>query len=122
MASRASVSVDWKAPTSSCGSSRMKPTVSATTTGVPPGNAMRRTAIRLFWVQFALNLLWSPLFFGLHSPGAAFIDICLLWMAVVATALAFGRLRPLAGYLLLPYVLWVSFALVLNGTIWLMNA
>ena len=86
------------------------------------GSAMRRTAIRLFWLQFALNLLWSPLFFGLHSPGAAFVDICLLWTAVVATALAFGRLRPIAGYLLLPYVLWVSFALVLNGTIWLMNA
>jgi len=83
---------------------------------------MRRTALRLFWVQFALNLLWSPLFFGLHSPGLAFADICLLWMAVLATALAFGRVRPLAGYLLVPYVLWVSFALVLNGTIWLMNA
>ncbi len=84
-------------------------------------SAMRRTALRLFWVQFALNLLWSPLFFGLHSPGLAFADICLLWMAVLATALAFGRVRPLAGYLLVPYVLWVSFALVLNGTIWLMN-
>lgn len=83
--------------------------------------AMRRTALRLFWVQFALNLVWSPLFFGLHSPGLAFVDICLLWMAVLATALAFGRVRPLAGYLLVPYVLWVSFALVLNGTIWLMN-
>jgi len=83
---------------------------------------IRRTALRLFWVQFALNLLWSPLFFGLHSPGAAFVDICLLWMAVLAAALAFGKVRPLAGYMLLPYVLWVSFALVLNGTIWLMNA
>ena len=83
--------------------------------------AMRRTALRLFWVQFALNLLWSPLFFGLHSPGMAFVDICLLWTAVLATALAFGKVRPLAGYLMVPYVLWVSFALVLNGTIWLMN-
>ena len=83
--------------------------------------AMRRTALRVFWVQFALNLLWSPLFFGLHSPGMAFVDICLLWTAVLATALAFGKVRPLAGYLMLPYVLWVSFALVLNGTIWLMN-
>lgn len=82
---------------------------------------MRRTALRLFWVQFALNLLWSPLFFGLHSPGLAFVDICLLWMAVLATALAFGKVRSLAGYLMVPYVLWVSFALVLNGTIWLMN-
>lgn len=82
---------------------------------------IRRTAIRLFAVQFVLNLLWSPLFFGLHSPGAAFVDICLLWLAALASALAFGKVRPLAGYMLLPYVLWVSFALVLNGTIWLMN-
>lgn len=84
-------------------------------------SAMRRTALRLFWVQFVLNMAWSPLFFGLHNPGLAFVDICLLWMAVLATALAFGKVRPLAGYLLVPYVLWVSFALVLNGTIWLMN-
>ena len=62
------------------------------------------------------------MFFGLRSPGLAFVDICLLWVALLATMLAFGRVRPLAGYLLLPYLLWVSFALVLNGTIWLMNA
>lgn len=84
--------------------------------------AQRRRASRLFAVQFALNLIWTPLFFGLRSPGLAFVDICLLWVALLATMLAFGRVRPLAGYLLLPYLLWVSFALVLNGTIWLMNA
>ncbi|GAA4788767.1 TspO/MBR family protein [Lysobacter hankyongensis] len=82
----------------------------------------RRRASTLFAVQFVLNLLWTPLFFGLHSPGLAFVDICLLWIALLTTMLAFGRVRPLAGYLLLPYLLWVSFALVLNGTIWLMNA
>lgn len=84
--------------------------------------ALRRRATVLFAVQFALNLLWTPLFFGLHSPGLAFVDICLLWIALLTTMLTFGRVRPLAGYLLLPYLLWVSFALVLNGTIWLMNA
>jgi tryptophan-rich sensory protein len=83
---------------------------------------LRRRATALFAVQFALNLLWTPLFFGLHSPGLAFVDICLLWIALLTTMLVFGRVRPLAGYLLLPYLLWVSFALVLNGTIWLMNA
>lgn len=82
---------------------------------------LRRRAFVLFFVQFALNLAWTPLFFGLRSPGVAFIDICALWIVLLWTLLAFGRVRPLAGYLLLPYLLWVSFALVLNGTIWLMN-
>ncbi len=83
---------------------------------------LRKRALVLFAIQFALNLLWTPLFFGLRSPGLAFAEICLLWVALVSTVLAFGRLRPLAGYVLLPYLLWVSFALVLNGTIWLMNS
>ncbi len=83
---------------------------------------LRRRALILFAIQFGLNMAWTPLFFALHSPGLAFVDICLLWIALLATGLAFGRVRPLAGYLLLPYLLWVSFALVLNGTIWLMNS
>lgn len=83
---------------------------------------LRKRALVLFAIQFALNLLWTPLFFGLHSPGLAFAEICLLWIVLLSTMLAFGRIRPLAGYLLLPYLLWVSFALVLNGTIWLMNS
>jgi tryptophan-rich sensory protein len=74
-----------------------------------------------FAVQAVLNLAWTPLFFGLHSPGAAFVDICLLWPAVLWMTMRFGRISPLAGYLMGPYVLWTSFALVLNGTIWLMN-
>jgi len=88
----------------------------------PESEGMRKRALVLFVIQFALNLLWTPLFFGLHSPGLAFVEICLLWIALLSTMLAFGRVRPLAGYLLLPYLLWVSFALVLNGTIWLMNS
>ncbi|KFN43882.1 TspO/MBR family protein [Arenimonas oryziterrae] len=83
---------------------------------------LRRQAQALFALQFALNLAWTPLFFGLHSPRLAFIEICVLWIAVLATATSFGRIRALAGYLLVPYALWVSFALILNGTIWLMNA
>ena len=80
-----------------------------------------RHALALFVIQFLLNLAWTPLFFGLHTPGFAFLDICLLWITLLSTMLTFGRVRALAGYLLLPYLLWVSFALVLNGTIWLMN-
>lgn len=83
--------------------------------------AERRGTWWVFGAQAMLNLAWSPLFFGLKSPGLAFVDICLLWIAVLWTTMRFGRIRPLAGYLLVPYVLWVSFALVLNGTIWLMN-
>jgi translocator protein len=82
----------------------------------------RQRALAMFAIQFLLNLAWTPLFFGLHSPGLAFVEICLLWMALLSTTLVFGRIRALAGYLLLPYLLWVSFALVLNGTIWLMNS
>ena len=85
-------------------------------------DGLRRRAQILFAIQFALNMAWTPLFFELHSPGLAFAEICLLWGALLSTVLAFGRVRPLAGYLLLPYLLWVSFALVLNGTIWLMNS
>lgn len=81
----------------------------------------RRTAWIAFGIHAVLNLAWTPLFFGLRQPGLAFADICGVWLALLATMLWFGRIRPLAGYLLLPEVLWVSFALVLNGTIWLMN-
>ena len=85
-------------------------------------DGLRRRALILFAIQFALNMAWTPLFFALHSPGLAFAEICVLWVALLWTVLAFGRVRALAGYLLLPYLLWVSFALVLNGTIWLMNS
>ena len=83
--------------------------------------ALRQRAWPLFWIQLALNLAWTPIFFGLRQPMLAFAEICLLWIAILATAAAFGRVRALAGYLLVPYLLWVSFALILNGTIWLMN-
>ncbi|MGH8049738.1 MAG: TspO/MBR family protein [Arenimonas sp.] len=78
-------------------------------------------AMRLFWIQFVLNLAWTPIFFGLHQPGLAFIEICLLWLAALWAALAFGKISSAAGYLLVPYQAWLSFALVLNGTIWLLN-
>ena len=82
----------------------------------------RRGAWIAFGVHAVLNLSWTALFFGLKQPGLAFIDICLLWIVLLWMTLRFGRVRALAGYLQMPLVLWVSFALVLNGTIWLMNA
>jgi translocator protein len=82
---------------------------------------LRSRASRWFAAQFLLNLLWTPLFFGLRSPLLAVLDIGLLWIAISATMLAFRRVRPLAAWLLLPYLAWVSFAAVLNAAIWWLN-
>lgn len=73
-----------------------------------------RTALGLFLVQLAANALWSWLFFGWHQGALAFADILLLWMLIVATTVAFWRVKPLAGALLIPYLLWVSFVAALN--------
>ncbi|NOT58574.1 MAG: tryptophan-rich sensory protein [Deltaproteobacteria bacterium] len=78
-------------------------------------------ALRLFLLQWLLNALWTPLFFGLHRPGLAFAEIILLWLALVATLVSFWRVRKQAGVLLMPYLAWVSFAAALNFTIWRLN-
>jgi len=75
----------------------------------------------LFGVQLALNAAWSPLFFGLHRIDLALVDIVALWAAIVATTVAFWKVTPGAGGLFVPYLAWVSFATVLNFTIWRMN-
>jgi benzodiazapine receptor len=79
-------------------------------------------AMTLFAVQLVLNVAWSALFFGLRMPGAAFAEILLLWCLLVATAVAFWRAVPAAGWLMLPYAAWVTFASALNLAIWRMNA
>ncbi len=86
------------------------------------GFAVQRTALRWFLLQLFLNALWSPLFFGLHKPSLGFADILLLWLALLATVAAFWKARPLAGWLLLPYLVWVSFAAVLNLALWTLNS
>jgi translocator protein len=83
------------------------------------GNAAMPLA--LFAVQLAFNAAWSWLFFGLHSPGATFIDIVLLWAAIAATMAVFWRRSTLAGILFVPYLIWASFATVLNFAIWRLN-
>lgn len=85
------------------------------------GFAAQRHALILFLTQLGLNALWTPLFFGLQRPGLAFAEIILLWLAIVATILAFRRVSRIAVWLLLPYLAWVSFAAVLNGVLWNMN-
>jgi benzodiazapine receptor len=86
-----------------------------------PPSRERRIALTLMGVQLALNAAWSLLFFGLHLPGVAFVDIAALWIAIIATIVAFNAVRPAAAVTMVPYLLWVSFALVLNGTIWALN-
>jgi tryptophan-rich sensory protein len=85
------------------------------------GFAAQRFALALFLMQLLLNALWSPLFFGLRDPGLAFADIVLLWLAVLATVVAFWKTRPLTGALLVPYLAWVTFASVLNFAMWRLN-
>jgi benzodiazapine receptor len=80
-----------------------------------------KTAVSVFAVQIALNSLWSILFFGLHSPMYAFACIIALWMAIYINILLFMRISKPAGYLLVPYILWVSFAAVLNYYIFILN-
>lgn len=78
--------------------------------------------LALFGVQLGLNVLWSCLFFGLQSPGLAFLEVLLLWVAIAATMVTFWQRSVIAGILFLPYLAWVTFARILNFTIWRLNA
>ncbi len=78
-------------------------------------------ALTLFACQLVLNAVWSFLFFGLRLPGAAFVEIVVLWALILATLIACWRAVPVAGLLLVPYLLWVSFASALNFAIWRLN-
>ncbi|MFA9477395.1 TspO/MBR family protein [Phycisphaerales bacterium AB-hyl4] len=88
----------------------------------PSGFAKARLPLSLFGVQLVLNALWSWIFFAWWQPGWALVEIVVLWLAIVATTIAFWRVRPTSGALLLPYLAWVSFAVVLNAAIWWLNA
>jgi tryptophan-rich sensory protein len=83
--------------------------------------AARRAAISWFLVQLALNLSWSALFFGLHQIGLALVCLVLLWLAIAVTARCFWRVRLTAGLLMVPYLIWVAYAGVLNFLIWRLN-
>lgn len=78
-------------------------------------------ALGVFGIQLALNALWAPLFFGLRNVGLALIDIGLLWFVVIWTIISFSKISKFATYLLIPYVLWLSFAAYLNFMIWQLN-
>jgi translocator protein len=86
------------------------------------GLAGAKWPLALFAVQLVFNALWSILFFGQHRIGLAFADIILLWCAILLTLLFFWRVSALAGALMLPYLLWVTYASALNYTIWKLNS
>ncbi|WP_040473704.1 TspO/MBR family protein [Flavobacterium frigoris] len=80
-----------------------------------------KKALVFFAVQLALNALWSYLFFGLKNPMLALLEIVILWLMIYETYVQFGKINKIAGYLFIPYLLWVSFAMVLNASIWWLN-
>lgn len=85
-----------------------------------PGTT-KRYALVIFFIQLALNVLWSAIFFGWHLLGWAIFEILLLWFAIVATIIACYRVNKVAGYLLVPYLVWVSFAVFLTYSVWRLN-
>jgi len=85
------------------------------------GWSRARGALGLFVLQLACNALWSWLFFGWHLGGLAFADILVLLALIVATIVAFARIRRFAAWLLAPYLAWVTFAAVLNYSVWQLN-
>ena len=80
-----------------------------------------KIALIFFFIQLIFNILWSAAFFGLRSPLLGLIDIVLLWVAILLTIQHCLRISRMAGLLLLPYIIWVSFAVVLNFSLWILN-
>lgn len=81
----------------------------------------RNRAVRMFAVQLILNVVWSLFFFGLHSPFLAFLTVIALWVMIFLTMRAFLKINKISGWLLVPYLVWVSFASVLNLAIVFLN-
>lgn len=84
-------------------------------------SALRTSAFWIFGIQLVLNFIWSFLFFYFHLLGLALVEIVFLWIAILVNIRIFRQLNPLAGYLQIPYLLWVSFATLLNASLWYLN-
>lgn len=80
-----------------------------------------KLAFAIFILQLVLNLMWSIIFFGLHNIGLAAMEIAILWVAILVTVIRFYRISKPAGFLLLPYLLWVTFAAILTFAYWQLN-
>jgi tryptophan-rich sensory protein len=85
------------------------------------GSWQKANIIIIFATQLLLNVLWSVIFFGMHYPGLAFFELMMLWVAILFTIINFYRVSKTAALLLIPYILWVSFASVLNYFVWILN-
>lgn len=81
-----------------------------------------KIGLLIFGIQLGLNFLWSCLFFGLKSSYYAFVDIMFLWLSIFLTIIQFRKISKSTSYLLLPYIIWVSFAMLLNYYIWILNS
>jgi tryptophan-rich sensory protein len=82
---------------------------------------LKNKAMLLFTAQLLVNFLWSYFFFYCQEPGWALVDIILMWGLILLTILSFGKISSLSAWLLVPYICWVSFAAVLNYSIWSLN-
>ncbi|MBK8955253.1 MAG: tryptophan-rich sensory protein [Saprospiraceae bacterium] len=83
---------------------------------------LKNSALAVFGLQLLLNLSWSFIFFRFHHPGFAFLEILMLWITIIWTFKKFYSIQAKAAWLLFPYLLWVSFASILNASIWQLNA
>lgn len=81
-----------------------------------------KTAVLLYHIQLVLNLFWTVAFFGMHNPLLALCDIAVLQLFNIATAVSFSKIDKIGGALFVPYILWVSFASILNFFIWIANS
>jgi len=80
-----------------------------------------KLALGFFTVHLVVNTMWSVIFFNWHELGLALAVIILMWLMIATSIYLFKKIQPLAGWLLVPYILWVSFATILNASIWLLN-
>lgn len=85
------------------------------------GNELRKKAITIFSIQLFLNFWWSFIFFNLQMLGLAFVEIILMWIGILTMILFFYKINKTAALLQIPYLMWVSFASILNGSIWYLN-
>jgi translocator protein len=81
----------------------------------------KKIPLFFFFAQLILNFSWSWLFFGERAPGVALIDLILLWLCVLGTIITFRKYSSLAAYLLVPYLIWITYAMYLNFSIWVLN-
>ncbi len=87
---------------------------------IQQATSMRKRVIIIFAIQLSLNFIWSFLFFYFHAIGFALVEIIVLWVCIFILIFQFRKVKPLAAYLNIPYIIWVTFALILNaGYFWL---